>query len=159
MTRGSFLKKRGGVIASNANPADKGYLVKYPDGYVSWCPKVVFERQGFPLEDGTKITRQDIRDFVKLGYNAVSTIKSRGGKPVTLVEREYPTGFTAFETASCVDPKNYSQHIGADICADRLDSELWSHLGFMLQWANFGLSDVGAKYAKDDAAAAKRKAR
>ena len=159
MTLGAYNKKRGWTIPANEDPKKKGFLVVYPDGYTSWCPKEVFLKQGFPLEDGSKITEQDVLNFVNLGYNAVSTIKARGGKPVTLVEREYPTGFTAFETASCVDPKNYAEHIGADICADRLDSELWSHLGFMLQWANFGLSDVGAKYAKDDAAAAKKRAR
>lgn len=149
------MKKRGGQQNGTYNPGDKGYLVKYPDGYVSWCPKAVFERQGFPLDNGTKITEEDIVAFVNLGYNAVSTIKARGGKPVTVMEREYPTGFTAFDTSACVDPNNYSEKIGADTCSKRLNSILWSHLGFMLQWAINGISDVGMKYAKEDDAAEK----
>ncbi len=159
MTLGAYNKKRGWTIPANEDPKKKGFLVVYPDGYTSWCPKEAFLKQGFPLEDGSKITEQDVLNFVNLGYNAVSTIKARGGKPVTFMEREYPTGFTAFDTSACVDPKNYSLEIGAATCAKRLNSTLWNQLGFMLQWARHGLSDVGMKYAKEDDAAAKKKAR
>jgi len=140
MTRGAYNKKRGWEIPANENPKDKGYLVKYLDGYISWCPKEQFERQGFPLEDGTKITERDIGNFNSKGYARLETIKSHSGKPVTLVEREYPTGFSAFETSACVDPKNYSEEIGARTCSLRLDTKLWQYLGFMLQWAANGLS-------------------
>ena len=153
MTRGAYNKKRGWTVPANENPKDKGYIVKYPDGYISWCPKSQFEAQGFPLEDGTKITEKDVLNFVNLGYNSVSTIQSRGGKPVTFVEREYPTGFTAFDTSACVDPKNYSEEIGADTCSKRLNSSLWKCLGFMLQWATHGIVDIGMKYAKEQDAA------
>ena len=158
MTRGAYNKKRGWTIPENEDPKDKGYLVKYPDGYISWCPKAQFEAQGFALVDGTKITEKDVLNFVNLGYNSVCTIQSRGGKPVTFVEREYPTGFTAFDTSVCVDPKNYSEEIGADTCSKRLNSSLWKCLGFMLQWAKFGLRDVGMEIAqKQDAEEAKKK--
>ena len=140
MTRGQFLKKSGGILPANANRADKGYLVKYPDGYVSWCPKDVFERQGFELEDGASITDGDIRKFTNLGYKSANTIKSHSGKPVTLIECEYPTGFVAFKTSAPVDPKNYALNVGAQICMNQLDSALWSHLGFMLQWARCGIN-------------------
>lgn len=140
MTRGAYNKKRGWENPANENPKDKGYLVKYPDGYISWSPKEQFERQGFPLEDGTKITERDIGNFKSKSYNRLETIKSHSGKPVTLVEREYPTGFSAFETSACVDPKNYSEEIGARTCSLRLDTKLWCALGFMLQWAVNGLT-------------------
>jgi hypothetical protein len=158
MTRGAYNKKRGWTVPANENPKDKGYIVKYPDGYVSWCPKAQFEAQGFPIENGTTISEKDVLNFVNLGYNGVSTIKARGGKPVTVMEREYPTGFTAFETATCVDPANYSEEIGASICSQRLNTKLWGFLGFMLQWATHGIVDLGMKYAKEqDAADAAKK--
>ena len=149
MTLGAYNKMRGWDIPANEDPKKKGFLVKYPDGYISWCPKAEFLKQGFPLEDGSKITEGDVLNFVNLGYNAVSTIKARGGKPVTIMEREYPTGFTAFDTSACVDPKNYSEEIGAATCSKRLNSTLWGYLGFMLQWARNGLADIGMKYAKE----------
>jgi hypothetical protein len=43
MTRGEYNQYRGWSIPENENPADEGYLVKYPDGYESWCPKKQFE--------------------------------------------------------------------------------------------------------------------
>lgn len=43
MTRGEYNIFRGWQIPENENPEDEGYLVKYPDGYISWSPKSVFE--------------------------------------------------------------------------------------------------------------------
>ena len=43
MNRGEYNEYRGWTIPANENPADEGYLVKYPDGYESWSPKAVFE--------------------------------------------------------------------------------------------------------------------
>ncbi|MBQ2045541.1 MAG: DUF2829 domain-containing protein [Bacteroidaceae bacterium] len=43
MNRGEYNEYRGWPIPANENPADEGYLVKYPDGYESWSPKAVFE--------------------------------------------------------------------------------------------------------------------
>jgi len=43
MNRGDYNKYRGWQIPADENPADEGYLVKYPDGYESWSPKEVFE--------------------------------------------------------------------------------------------------------------------
>ena len=53
MTRGAYNKKRGWTIPANENPKDKGYIVKYPDGYISWCPKAQFEAAGRPVDGMT----------------------------------------------------------------------------------------------------------
>ena len=53
MTRGDYNKKRGWEIPANENPADEGYLVTYPDGYISWCPKAQFEAAGRPVDGMT----------------------------------------------------------------------------------------------------------
>ena len=53
MTRGDYNKFRGWEIPSNENPADEGYKVTYPDGYVSWCPKAQFEAAGRPCDGMT----------------------------------------------------------------------------------------------------------
>ena len=50
MTRGEYNKKRGWQIPANENPDDEGYLITYPDGYVSWCPKEKFEKDSFSID-------------------------------------------------------------------------------------------------------------
>lgn len=70
MTRGAYNKKRGWTLPKDENPKDKGYIVKYRDGYVSWCPQAQFEADGRPvdgmtfgmaieaLKNGYKVTRR-----------------------------------------------------------------------------------------------------
>lgn len=43
MTKGDYNMFRGWTIPENENPEDEGYLLQYPDGYISWSPKTVFE--------------------------------------------------------------------------------------------------------------------
>ena len=50
MTRGEYNKKRGWELPANENPNDEGYIVSYPDGYVSWCPRAQFEAAGRPCD-------------------------------------------------------------------------------------------------------------
>jgi hypothetical protein len=40
---GDYNKKRGWTIPEDEDPLKEGYFVEYPDGYVSWSPKDVFE--------------------------------------------------------------------------------------------------------------------
>ena len=53
MTRGAYNKKRGWTLPKDENPKDKGYIVKYRDGYVSWCPQAQFEAAGRPVDGMT----------------------------------------------------------------------------------------------------------
>lgn len=43
MTRGDYNKYRGWQIPVDEEPTEKGYLVKYSDGYESWTPLKQFE--------------------------------------------------------------------------------------------------------------------
>lgn len=43
LTRGEYNDYRGWKIPENENPNDEGYIVKHPDGYISWSPKNIFE--------------------------------------------------------------------------------------------------------------------
>lgn len=43
MTLGNYNNRRGWTIPENEDPSREGYLVEYPDGYISWSPKEVFE--------------------------------------------------------------------------------------------------------------------
>ena len=52
LTRGDYCEYRGQGIPPDANPAEEGYLLRYPDGYVSWCPKAQFEAAAVKAEEG-----------------------------------------------------------------------------------------------------------
>ena len=112
----------------------EGYAVKYEDGYVSWSPKDVFERAYLPIGiDGTKITQDTVNEFV-------GEVEARQfDEKTTIVVAKTITGFKQYEVSSCVDPKNYDAEIGKNIGKKRIEDTLWKCLGFVLQWANYGL--------------------
>lgn len=43
------------------------------------------------------------------------------------------------EDTDCVDPKNYSEELGKQCAMEEVVNDLWAHLGFVLQWAKYGL--------------------
>lgn len=55
MTRGDYNKHRGWQIPADEDPNDEGYRVLYPDGYVSWSPKEVFENAYHEVGDATEL--------------------------------------------------------------------------------------------------------
>ena len=118
-------------------PNPEGYEVTYPDGYKSWCPKDVFESSYFGLNennDGTKILKEDVEAFI--GNVDVMTV----GDKTTVVNAHTLTGFDMVRHSSCVDPKNYSQTLGKEYAMEEVVNDLWGHLGFVLQWAKYGLN-------------------
>ena len=141
MTRGDYNKLRGWKVPSDENPKDDGFLIVDPDGYRSWLPKERFLTQAFALEKPDTISPVDIPHWQCMGFDVMTSITA-GDKPVTLVQRRHPNGFVDHETATCVDPKNYSELKGSEVCAERLDNKLWERLGFILAWAKNGLHFV-----------------
>lgn len=43
--RGDYNKYRGWQTPEDENPEDKGYFIRYSDGYESWLPKKQFEEE------------------------------------------------------------------------------------------------------------------
>jgi N4 Gp49/Sf6 Gp66 family protein len=111
-----------------------GYGVKYPDGYVSWSPKEAFEKAYLPMGlDPSKVSELMVIDFIK--NHEIIKLDPK----TTLLKAELITGFTQYETSSCVDPKNFSEKIGEEICISRVKDSIWKFLGFVVQWGRFGL--------------------
>lgn len=123
----------------------EGYEVTYGDGYKSWCPKEVADAAYFrlsPENDGTKVLKEDVENFVT--NVEVMTV----GEKTTVVNAHTLTGFDMVRHSSCVDPKNYNEELGKQYALEVVTDDLWGHLGFVLQWAKFGLKQkpVIAKY-------------
>ncbi len=139
MTRGAYNTYRGWQIPADEKPEDGGYLLKYPDGYVSWSPKEIFERAYLQVDDnenlpsGVSIGQKMVEEFV--AYTETMTLGDR----TTVVRCVLRNGFEIVESSACVDPKNYSEELGAEICMGKIKDKIWELLGFLLQTAWHGI--------------------
>ena len=135
MTAAVALEK--GYKTNGKSGSDEGYEVTYPDGYKSWCPKEVADSAYFILDeknDGSKILKEDVEKFItNVGVSKV-------GDKTTIVNAHTLTGFDIVKHSSCVDPKNYSEELGKQYAMEEVVNTLWAHLGFVLQWAKYGLT-------------------
>lgn len=51
----------------------------------------------------------------------------------TIVACKLPNGFVIVESSSCVDPANYDEDMGVDICMKNIERKLWELEGYLLQ--------------------------
>jgi len=47
------------------------------------------------------------------------------GKKTVVVALTLKNGFEIIESASCVDPNNYDENIGKELCLKRIKEKLW----------------------------------
>lgn len=117
-----------------------GFLIEYADGYTSWCPKYAFEKSYLAVDDnpklpsGVSVGPRMVEDFIKEVH------VSKVGDKSTLVRVVLLNGFEIIETSACVDPSNYNQDIGTDVCMKKVKDKIWQHLGFLLQTAYSGIN-------------------
>ena len=60
-------------------------------------------------------------------------------KKTTIVSLRTITGYETHGLSSCVDPNNYNQELGEKFALEKAKDAIWQGLGFVLQWAKFGL--------------------
>lgn len=135
MTGGEAMDN--GYYTSIYSRNEQGYEVTYSDGYKTWSPKHIADAAYYPLSennDGTKILKEDVENFI----TDVEVITV--GEKTTIVNAHTLTGFDTVRHSSCVDPKNYSEELGKQYAMEEVVNSLWSHLGFVLQWAKYGLN-------------------
>ena len=112
---------------------EEGYQVTYPDGYVSWSPKKVFEKAYMKVGDNNTIMESNVNDFI------VSYDTKQWGDKTTVVVATLANGFIITEGSSCVDVANFNMDIGYGICKERIQNKVWEMLGFLLQSAQKGI--------------------
>ena len=74
MNLGDYNNYRGWPIPEDEDPEREGYLVKYPDDYVSWSPKEIFE-EAYVRTENNKLAitakgmnSKDFKDRFKAEY-------------------------------------------------------------------------------------------
>lgn len=51
----------------------------------------------------------------------------------TVVSVKLPNGFVIVESCACVDPSNYDENLGKEICIERIKNKIWELEGYKLQ--------------------------
>lgn len=120
--------------------AERGYRVRYADGYESWSPKRVFEEAYLPISlnenlrsDKPSISAEMVEHFI-----AQTEVQTLGTK-TTLVRATLRNGFEIVEASSCVSEENYDVEIGYEACMKKIKDKVWMLLGFLLQTAVQGV--------------------
>lgn len=53
--------------------------------------------------------------------------------------KEFVTGFEVHGQAACVKPENFDLNVGSNYARIKAEDKIWEGLGFVLQWAKYGL--------------------
>lgn len=140
MIQGEPAIRKGGKLYSPNDPIprtmdseEEVYRVIYPDNYESYSPKAVFEAAYMKIGENCTITQEMVDNFIK--ETVITTI----GDKTTLVKATLINGFEIVESSSCVDPANYNESLGAEICIAKIKDKIWYLLGFLLQTARYGI--------------------
>ena len=75
------------------------------------------------------VTKQQIDELLAKSEIKVETVYDK----VTVVNCKLPNGFVITEASGAVDPANYDEEIGKEICLKRLENQVWFLLGYQLQ--------------------------
>ena len=137
------------TLAANKVPCgykvERGYKVRYADGYESFSPAEVFERAYLPLEVNGKLKTEApsiSAEMVERFIDHHETV-TMGGK-TTVVRAVLKNGFEIVESSSCVSAENYDEKLGEEICMERIRNKIWELLGFLLQTAVGGVNGEAA---------------
>lgn len=147
MTLGAWAIRQGNKDELTRASEAPGYIIESNTDYF-WLYKEEFEAIYLPLTRPDSIKEPDLDSFVGSMSEAFSVDKL--DDKTTMVRMETRTGYVDYATSSCVDPANYNQDIGINNCLGELKNKLWPMLGFVLQWAKYGLKSVSENKSEED---------
>lgn len=76
-----------------------------------------------------RVTKEQIE---QLKAGAEVNVQTLFGK-CTVVTVRLRNGFVLTESSACVDPENYDETMGLEICLERIENKLWELEGYALQ--------------------------
>ena len=78
--------------------------------------------------NGVYVKEERIKELLDSSLIDVQTVFGK----TTVVTVKLPNGFTITEASGCIDPNNYSEEIGAEICMAKIEDRLWQLEGYCL---------------------------
>ena len=97
---------------------------RFPDTGKLFYSKIII------METNIKVTPEEVKENMK---DVLVRTVVEFGKPCTYVTVRMKNGFTLRESTTCVDPANYNEEIGKEICLKRIENKVWNLLGYALQ--------------------------
>lgn len=82
------------------------------------------------METSRKVTQKEVDENMK---DVLVRTVEEFGKPSTYVTVKMKNGFILRDSTTCIDPANYSEEIGKEICLKRIEDKIWFLLGYALQ--------------------------
>lgn len=82
---------------------------------------------------GDVLKENDIKRFIK----DIENVKV--GTKTTNTTLTCLTGFEVHGQAACVKPENFDLNVGSNYARIKAEDKIWEGLGFVLQWAKYGL--------------------
>lgn len=86
---------------------------------------VVFEKVASPIS----VTAEQVQEIMN---HSTVTVQTLHGK-CTVVTCKLPNSFVIVESSACVDPANYDEKMGTEICINRIKDKVWELEGYRLQ--------------------------
>lgn len=75
------------------------------------------------------VTKEQVMDLFNKSEIKITTV----GDKCTVVYCELPNGFIMVEHSACVDPANYNEQLGYEICKNQIINKIWELEGYRLQ--------------------------
>jgi len=73
------------------------------------------------------------QDHIDIIVNESKYLIQKVGEKTTVVLATLPNGFVILESSSCVDPANFDEEVGVEICKNRIENKIWELEGYVLQ--------------------------
>lgn len=127
----------GYKVPESLYSTDVGYEIIYPNGDKTWCLKEELDSIYFLLADktGDTIKPEDINNLITDCYSVKVGTKTTNTTIVT------KTGFEIHGQSACVKAENFDLTIGEQYAKPKALDQLWFAMGFILQWAKYGIDN------------------
>ena len=75
---------------------------------------------------GVRVDPEEVSEVMQASEDRVLTLFGT----CTVVAMRMPCGYVLVESSACVNPEDYDEGIGADICCERIEDKVWALLGY-----------------------------
>ena len=133
-----------GDICNVTDVSESGVITfEYNNGQYMGCMSYdQFEKYFVKYEETspTSVSEEQIEEIMKESKFIVTSVFDK----CTIVSCKLPNGFVLVESSACIDPQNYNQKMGVEICMNRIKEKLFEMEAYRLQqelWEEGGYDD------------------
>lgn len=116
-----------GVVVLSSDDGKTTYTISENLFYKNFT--VVENEENEEENTSVSVTSEHIEDIMNRSKVSVHTAFDK----CTIVVCQLPNGFVITESSACVDPKNYDEKLGVEICMKRIVDKVWELEGYKLQ--------------------------